>query len=117
MNARFSIESESAGNAQISFAQPKEDSFNLEDVTFLRLPQVKAVTRLSKTSLYALIRDRNFPAPIRLGPRAVAWVKSEVKQWAANRVLASRTTVCLSNGKRMPHSVPPESETSSRRLA
>ena len=63
-----------------------EDSSNLEDVSFLRLPDVKAVTGLSKTSLYTLIRDRNFPAPVRLGPRAVAWVRSEVKQWAANRV-------------------------------
>jgi predicted DNA-binding transcriptional regulator AlpA len=46
-------------------------------VTFLRLPEVKAITGLSKTSLYALIRDRSFPAPVRLGPRAVAWVRSE----------------------------------------
>jgi len=117
MSARFSIESERAGNAQNSLVGAKEDFSNLEDVTFLRLPDVKAVTGLSKTSLYSLIRDRNFPAPVRLGPRAVAWVRSEVKQWAANRVLASRNTVCLQNGKRMPHSVHPESRASSRRLA
>lgn len=117
MSARFSIESERAGNAQSGFAEPKEDYSNLEDVTFLRLPEVKAVTGLSKTSLYTLIRDRNFPAPVRLGPRAVAWVRSEVKQWAANRVLESRSKVCLPNGKRMPHSVRPESDASSRRSA
>jgi predicted DNA-binding transcriptional regulator AlpA len=64
---------------------------NLEDVTFLRLPEVKAITGLSKTSLYALIRDRSFPAPVRLGPRAVAWVRSEVRQWAVERVHASRS--------------------------
>jgi prophage regulatory protein len=48
-------------------------STNLDDVTFLRLPEVKAITGLSKTSLYALIRDRSFPAPVRVGARAVAW--------------------------------------------
>jgi prophage regulatory protein len=64
---------------------------NLDDVTFLRLPEVKAITGLSKTSLYALIRDRSFPAPVRLGPRAVAWVRSEVRQWAVERVHASRS--------------------------
>lgn len=117
MSVRFSTESDHAGNARSSFAEPKEDFSHLEDVTFLRLPEVKAVTGLSKTSLYALIRDRNFPAPIRLGPRAVAWVRSEVKQWAVNRVLASRTTACLPNGKRMPHSVRPESGAPSRSLA
>ena len=26
-----------------------------------------------------------FPAPVRLGPRAVAWVKSEIRQWAIER--------------------------------
>lgn len=65
-------------------------SINLDDVIFLRLPEVKAVTGLSKSSLYALIRERNFPAPVRLGARAVAWVTSEVRQWAAERVNASR---------------------------
>jgi prophage regulatory protein len=63
----------------------------LGDVTFLRLPEVKAITGLSKTSLYALIKEKSFPAPVRLGPRAVAWVKSEIRQWAAERVRASRS--------------------------
>ena len=74
-------------------AEPSSNgmSTNLDDVTFLRLPEVKAITGLSKTSLYALIRDRSFPAPVRLGPRAVAWVRSEVRQWAVERVHASRS--------------------------
>jgi len=63
----------------------------MDDVTFIRLPEVKAVTGLSKTSLYALIKEKNFPAPVRLGPRAVAWVKSEIRQWAVERVRASRS--------------------------
>ena len=58
----------------------------LDEVTFIRLPEVKAVTGLSKTTIYELIRLKNFPAPVRLGPRAVAWVKSEVRQWAVARV-------------------------------
>jgi len=62
-----------------------------DDVTFIRLPEVKAVTGLSKTSLYALIKEKSFPAPVRLGPRAVAWVKSEIRQWAVERVQASRS--------------------------
>jgi predicted DNA-binding transcriptional regulator AlpA len=63
----------------------------LGDVSFLRLPDVKLVTGLSKTSLYALIKEKSFPAPVRLGPRAVAWVRSEVRQWALERVHASRS--------------------------
>jgi predicted DNA-binding transcriptional regulator AlpA len=63
----------------------------LDDMRFLRLPEVKAFTGLSRSSLYALIRERSFPAPVRLGRRTVAWVRSEVKQWAAERVNASRS--------------------------
>ena len=66
-------------------------SSKLDDVAFLRLPEVKAITGLSKSSLYALIKEKSFPAPIRVGARAVAWVRSEVRQWAAERVHASRS--------------------------
>lgn len=72
-------------------ADLRSDEGSHEDVSFLRLPEVKAVTGLSKTSLYALIKERRFPAPVRLGPRAVAWVRSEVRQWALERVRASRS--------------------------
>ena len=34
-----------------------------DDVCFLRLPDVKAITGLSKTSIYDLIREKRFPAP------------------------------------------------------
>ncbi len=60
------------------------------DVIFLRLPEVKAITGLSKTSLYEMIRIDQFPKPISLGPRAVAWVRSEVQRWAIDRINAAR---------------------------
>ena len=49
-------------------AEPNLDgaSSKLDDVAFLRLPEVKAITGLSKSSLYALIREKSFPAPVRL---------------------------------------------------
>ncbi|HEY0308919.1 MAG TPA: AlpA family transcriptional regulator [Acidobacteriaceae bacterium] len=63
----------------------------LQNISFLRLPDVKSVTGLSKTSLYTLIREKRFPAPVRLGPRSVAWIRSEIEKWAVDRVLASRS--------------------------
>lgn len=66
-------------------------SDSLDDFSFLRLPDVKAITGLSKTSLYAMIREKSFPAPVRVGPRSVAWVRSEVRQWAVERVHSSRS--------------------------
>jgi predicted DNA-binding transcriptional regulator AlpA len=78
----------------LSVSQPQPDhatSSNLDDVAFIRLPEVKAVTGLSKTTIYELIRTRSFPAPVRLAPRSVAWVKSEIRDWAIERVHASRS--------------------------
>lgn len=51
---------------------------------------VEKAPGLSKTSLYALIREKSFPAPVRLGARTVAWLRSEVREWALERVRASR---------------------------
>jgi prophage regulatory protein len=73
-----------------------------DEVIFLRLPKVKAITGLSKSSLYELIRANSFPAPVRLGPRIVALVTSEVKQWAAERISISRSATPDPSSRRMP---------------
>lgn len=90
---------------------------NPDEVIFLRLPEVKTVTGLSKSSLYALIRANSFPAPVRLGPRTVAWVRTEVKQWAAERVLTSRSAMSHPGSKRMPQPALREKWASSKKWA
>lgn len=56
----------------------------------LRIAEVRKMTGLSKSTLYARIAADTFPRPINLGPRAVAWVESEVRQWIDHQVQASR---------------------------
>ena len=73
-----------------------------DDVSFLRLPELKSVTGLSKSSLYALIRAKTFPSPVQLGPRTVAWVRSEVRQWAAERISKSRSASPHTGERRTP---------------
>ena len=51
----------------------------------LRLPAVMHVTGLSRSTLYRLIADEQFPRPVRLGPRAVAWRRSDVEAWSEAR--------------------------------
>ena len=57
---------------------------------FLRLPEVKRLTGLGATSIYARINDGTFPKPISLGGRSVAWLHSEIQQWIAGRIAVSR---------------------------
>ena len=56
---------------------------------FLRLPQVKATTGLSKSSIYARIAEGTFPKQIPLGPRLVVWVESDIQKWIGLQIQAS----------------------------
>jgi prophage regulatory protein len=57
---------------------------------FLRLPQVKTITGLSKSTIYARITEGTFPKQIPLGPRLVVWVESDIQNWIAEQVSAAR---------------------------
>lgn len=52
---------------------------------FLRLPEVLNRTGLSRSTLYTLVARREFPHPIGLSLRAIAWIEEEVEQWMAAR--------------------------------
>ena len=56
----------------------------------LRLPQVKATTGLSKSSIYARISEGTFPKQIPLGPRLVVWVESDIQNWISEQVSVAR---------------------------
>lgn len=59
-------------------------------IRILRQPDVLARTGLSKSTIYQLIKDKQFKAPIKLGERAVGWLESDVEEFLAARVKASR---------------------------
>ena len=56
----------------------------------LRLPQVKARTGLSRSTIYLRISQGSFPRPVSLGARAVGWVEAEVNDWLNQQIEASR---------------------------
>lgn len=47
----------------------------------IRLPEVKALTALSKSAIYQRIKEDKFPKPLNLGGRAVGWKYSDINQW------------------------------------
>lgn len=61
-----------------------------EPVEFIRLPEVKKLVGLGTTKIYTMASDGLFPKQVKLGGRAVAWVKSEVLQWNNDQVIAAR---------------------------
>lgn len=57
----------------------------------LRLPTVKELTGLSRSTIYLRISKNEFPSPISLGGRAVGWLEDDVDSWLTDKVEASRS--------------------------
>ena len=49
-----------------------------QPLSVLRLKQVRERTGLGRSTVYDRIKQRTWPAPIHLGPRAVGWPAHEV---------------------------------------
>ncbi|MEY0768172.1 AlpA family transcriptional regulator [Providencia huaxiensis] len=57
----------------------------------IRLPEVMRRTGYAKAWLYVLIARNEFPKPVKIGTRSIAFVESEVDEWVANKIAESRT--------------------------
>ncbi|MFV1496385.1 AlpA family phage regulatory protein [Phaeobacter sp. JH85H1] len=53
--------------------------------TLLTIEEVAVRTRLSKPTIYKLIRQGDFPRQLRLCANKVAWLEREVSDWVAAR--------------------------------
>lgn len=53
------------------------------DERLIRLPEVMRRTGMSRSWIYAEVQRERFPAPLRLGGRAVAWRDGDVTRWLA----------------------------------
>lgn len=51
----------------------------------VRCPEVLDRTGYRKSWLYTLIRRGEFPEPVRLGARAVAWREADLQTWIESR--------------------------------
>jgi len=60
---------------------------------YLRRPAVEEVTGLSRSTIYEMMDRGEFPRPIRIGRRAVAWPEGSVLSWLAARPTAQRGVV------------------------
>ena len=56
----------------------------------IRWPEVHAKVGYCRTNIYYLVKSGDFPAPIKLGARAVGWLECEVEAWIDSRIEASR---------------------------
>lgn len=57
-------------------------------VKVIRIPAVIEMVGMCKASIYNMIKRGEFPAPIKLGPKASGWLVNEVQGWIAERISA-----------------------------
>ena len=60
----------------------------LPSCRLLRIRQVLEKTGLSRSSLYRKLKARDFPEPVSLGDRSVAWVEADLDAWIQSRPAA-----------------------------
>ena len=66
---------------------------NTINQSLIRLPEVLKRTGFGKAWIYRLISESRFPAPVKIGVRAVAFVESEVDEWIQSVIETSRNNV------------------------
>ena len=60
--------------------------------TLIKLPTVKERTSLSTSEIYRRIEAGTFPAQIKLGAKAVAWLEHEINDWISEVVAQGRAS-------------------------
>lgn len=55
----------------------------------LRLPEVRELTGLPTSTIYAKIAEGTFPRQIKLSARSVAWDGSQIDSWISARLTES----------------------------
>jgi prophage regulatory protein len=63
------------------------------EIRFIRLKEVMSICGMSRSSVYGAIKKGQFPSPVKLSARSIAWLKSDVIAWVESRVKATRDKV------------------------
>ena len=50
-------------------------------IKILRRNEVEQIVGLSRSTIYAMMAEKTFPKPIKLGRRAVGWRSSDIEKW------------------------------------
>lgn len=90
MERLYSVNVISNGPAQQTTLNLAPPASRVGNQRVLRLPQVCVATGLRRSFIYQLQAQSRFPKSVKIGVRAVGWLESEVQDWLAQRIAASR---------------------------
>ena len=64
----------------------KDQTNNPNSIRLILRKEVQSRTGLGASSIYALMQKNQFPKPVTLSIRRVAWVESDVEEWILTRI-------------------------------
>lgn len=67
----------------------QEHGLDPSPVIFLRIAGVVRLTGLGRSTIYRLMADAQFPHPVRLAKRVVAWRRTDLERWSEARPRAT----------------------------
>lgn len=56
---------------------------------YLRRTAVEKLTGLSRSTIYKLMAQGDFPRPVKLTEKAVAWPETAIRKWLESRPVAA----------------------------
>lgn len=56
----------------------------------LKLKEVIAIVKCSRSLIYLAMNEGTFPKPIKLMKRSVVWLESDINNWINQRIAASK---------------------------
>ena len=56
-----------------------------DSAVLLRIGAVTRLIGLGRSTIYRLMAESRFPTPVRLSTRAIAWRRSDLERWSAER--------------------------------
>lgn len=59
----------------------------------VRLRAAKDWTGLSRSTIYAMMKNGTFPKSLSLGARAIGWLESDIQAWIDTRISTSKDGV------------------------
>ena len=60
------------------------------NIQFYRLSQLKQQLSVSRSSIWAWVKNGSFPKPIKLGKNCTAWNADDVHAWVQSRIDLSK---------------------------
>ncbi|RZN93727.1 helix-turn-helix transcriptional regulator [Acinetobacter johnsonii] len=59
----------------------------------IRRKDVQGKTGLGASSIYAMMAKGDFPKPLQLSERRVAWIESDIDKWIAERIASHKAAI------------------------